>query len=597
MKRFLFVLSLNLTLCAANYGQAPSSSASPEPAPALAPANQFKEKSSPFAPATPAAVLSRTMSYQGLLTNAVGTALADGSYGLQFDLFDSSSGGPSRWTETQNGVALHKGTFSVSLGSTTPFNVDFNKKMYVEVTVLSGPAGPSYPMTFSPRSELTSAPSSLAPWAPNGTDIYFNSGHVGVGTPTPGLNSLPALRMEIADSDGNNSDIAIRVAGSVGGYPALNLVKTRGSLFSPASVSNQDYIGYLRFAGFDGSSYLSGAGIFGIVDSTPSPGVVPGRLSFFTRGSASGYTEKMSLDRNGNLGLGTSSPVGKLHLHDWTNSSNGSRLSLTQASSGTGAYDGLAVICTWPNSFLWNYENGYMALGTNNVERIHIDGAGHVGIAAATPQHTLQIGDSFDGHLGIDVSDGSPDAGFIRFGDNTGWKLFLGRARESSGGILNTGATGAVMTIIDQGNVGIGTTTPSQRLQVIGNICATGTIGSCSDMRYKKDISPLSSSLTKVLSLRGVSYNWRSDEFSEKNFTKDRQIGLIAQEVEKLYPEVVQTDANGYKSVDYGRLTPVLIEAIKEQQKEIDDLKAMIKLLAADKQHGGNKSIGEVHEK
>ena len=53
-------------------------------------------------------------------------------------------------------------------------------------------------------------------------------------------------------------------------------------------------------------------------------------------------------------------------------------------------------------------------------------------------------------------------------------------------------------------------------------------------------------------------------------FGDERQLGFSAQEVEKLFPEVVTTDANGYKSVDYGRLTPVLVEAIKEQQKQID---------------------------
>ncbi len=54
------------------------------------------------------------------------------------------------------------------------------------------------------------------------------------------------------------------------------------------------------------------------------------------------------------------------------------------------------------------------------------------------------------------------------------------------------------------------------------------------------------------------------------------QLGLSAQELEKFFPELVMTDAKGYKSVDYGRLTPVLVEAIKEQQKEIDELKKLV---------------------
>jgi hypothetical protein len=62
-------------------------------------------------------------------------------------------------------------------------------------------------------------------------------------------------------------------------------------------------------------------------------------------------------------------------------------------------------------------------------------------------------------------------------------------------------------------------------------------------------------------------------------FTEERQIGFSAQEIEKLFPEIVQTDAEGYKSVDYSRMTPVLVEAIKEQQKEIVELKKKVEQL------------------
>ena len=120
------------------------------------------------------------------------------------------------------------------------------------------------------------------------------------------------------------------------------------------------------------------------------------------------------------------------------------------------------------------------------------------------------------------------------------------------------------------GNLGIGIINPSQKLQVIGNICATGTVGTCSDIRYKKDFIPLTNSLKAVMSLSGFYYHWKQEEFPDMQFTDKRQLGFSAQEVEKLFPEVVMTDANGYKSVDYGRLTPVLVEAIKEQQKNME---------------------------
>src|SRR5258705_13292698 len=70
--------------------------------------------------------------------------------------------------------------------------------------------------------------------------------------------------------------------------------------------------------------------------------------------------------------------------------------------------------------------------------------------------------------------------------------------------------------------------------------------------------------------MNGIYYYWRQDEFPGMNFTNDRQLGFSAQEIEKLFPELVMTDLKGYKSVDYGRMTPVLVEAIKEQQAIID---------------------------
>jgi len=87
-----------------------------------------------------------------------------------------------------------------------------------------------------------------------------------------------------------------------------------------------------------------------------------------------------------------------------------------------------------------------------------------------------------------------------------------------------------------------------------------------------------------VMLLRGVNYFLKTKEFHEKQFTNTRQIGFIAQEIEKIYPEVVLTDKDGYKSVDYSRLTPILLEAIKEQQKIIDNQQSAIGNLQTENQ-------------
>jgi hypothetical protein len=171
------------------------------------------------------------------------------------------------------------------------------------------------------------------------------------------------------------------------------------------------------------------------------------------------------------------------------------------------------------------------------------------------------------------------------------------------------------LTVMPSGLVGIGTLLPAEKLHVEGNGYLTGSLTTganlqcngtftsigavsfcngaytCSDRRYKKDITQISNSLKNIMTLNGYTYNWRKTEFPEKQFTDQKQIGFIAQELEILYPEMVTTDsATGYKSVDYAKITPVLLEAIKElktqmdlqkqlQQQQIDELKKQMKIL------------------
>ncbi|MDD5700155.1 MAG: tail fiber domain-containing protein [Candidatus Nanoarchaeia archaeon] len=106
-------------------------------------------------------------------------------------------------------------------------------------------------------------------------------------------------------------------------------------------------------------------------------------------------------------------------------------------------------------------------------------------------------------------------------------------------------------------------------------LTATGavTAGSfvySSDKALKTNIQPLQNSLSKIKQLNGVSFNWKSNG--------EKSIGLIAQDVEKVYPELV-SGTEGNKGVEYGNLVAVLIEAVKEQQKQIDELKSQIQEL------------------
>lgn len=131
-----------------------------------------------------------------------------------------------------------------------------------------------------------------------------------------------------------------------------------------------------------------------------------------------------------------------------------------------------------------------------------------------------------------------------------------------------------------------------------GNVYSTGTFTS-SDEKLKKNIEPVSDALSKVLRLRGRTYDFRTDEFPKMGLTEGKKYGLIAQELEQVFPDMVtevplarphdphKEDNTGtesaapdtketIKAINYTELIPVLIEAIKEQQKTIDDLKAEV---------------------
>jgi hypothetical protein len=148
------------------------------------------------------------------------------------------------------------------------------------------------------------------------------------------------------------------------------------------------------------------------------------------------------------------------------------------------------------------------------------------------------------------------------------------------------------------GEVGIGTTNPQDRLQVFGdvrvgtngttdlgcvkNFNAAAIAGICSsDLRFKRDITPFGATLENVAALRPVHYFWRAEAFPEKGFGPGETYGLIAQDVEAVLPELVTTDAQGYRAVDYSKLPLLAIQAIRELKERNDALERRLAALEA----------------
>lgn len=130
--------------------------------------------------------------------------------------------------------------------------------------------------------------------------------------------------------------------------------------------------------------------------------------------------------------------------------------------------------------------------------------------------------------------------------------------------------------------VGIGTSSPSYQLQLSTDSAAKPTSNTWtvpSDRRLKKNIKPLKVALDKMLKLHGVTYQWKEPE--KFGNMAGNYMGLIGQEVEKVFPEWVGTDKDGYKNLTVGGFEALTAEAIRELKAENDALKARIKALEA----------------
>lgn len=214
-------------------------------------------------------------------------------------------------------------------------------------------------------------------------------------------------------------------------------------------------------------------------------------------------------------------------------------------------------------------------------ERISIDNNGNIGFGVPVPNAPLQFPNTVANRKVVLYDANNNNNQYYGFGINGGMLRYqvddVAADHVFYAGVNST-TSNELLRIKGNGNVGIGVA-PTQKLHVAGNGLFTGTVTAscgvlaCSDIRYKKDIQPLQDALSKITKLQGVSYYFKKEEFKEMNFSDNKQVGLIAQEVEKIYPELVQTNEEGYKSIDYAKLTPILVEAIKELKDENEQLK------------------------
>jgi trimeric autotransporter adhesin len=283
----------------------------------------------------------------------------------------------------------------------------------------------------------------------------------------------------------------------------------------------------------------------------------------------------------GNIGIGTTTPSNARLVISGNAGQEGLDL------SSTDQYANLRVI----RNSLGSDKDMYIGLGSgavssmhlfsNNVETITLK-AGNAGIGTSSPNAPLQFATSNQKRKIVLFETANNDNQFFGFG------VFAGELRYQTGvatddHVFYTAASSSssneLMRIKGNGNVGIGTNNPNTKLDVAGVVNATSGYTQVSDIRYKRNVTKLHNPLNNLLQLNGAQYYFNQEDFPAMNFSSSKQIGLIAQEVEKVFPELVSANNEGYKSVNYTGLIPVMIESIKEQQKQIEKQNEQIEKL------------------
>jgi hypothetical protein len=392
-------------------------------------------------------------------------------------------------------------------------------------------------------------------WSSTGADIYNTNlvGKVGIGIANPAemlhlFNADGPARIRVRSdyAAGSGLTAGIQLA-SIGGTSDLS----RGNATVGGTTAGISNVNLTRL-------WASGGPIL-IGNSNNNP------IHFATN-----EIVRATLSGNGRLGIGTSDPSGLLSLNSNFSSPN-INFSTEDTLRGTiymssGSLKDL-VLSTAPGN-----ETGRVRMSAGGTQfKISPLGTVTIGPSGMVGPYTFLISDS-DKDPMIQFQKGATDKGFVQIVNND---IKIGTNVDNDLGSFFVRTNGADRLKVDQnGNVGVGTSSPAVRFQVgvngDGTVARANSWTTFSDERFKKDIVLIENALDKVAHVGGYYYNWKNGG------DQSRQAGLLAQEVEQVLPEIVNTDEKGYKSVDYGKMNALLLQAIKEQQKQIEALEAKI---------------------
>ncbi len=388
----------------------------------------------------------------------------------------------------------------------------------------------------------------------SGTSLsVLSNGQVGIGTTNPGA------RLHVMNTIALENSSANAEGGVLSFWKSRNYTRT----------NNNDDLGSINFYGHDGTSIQRSSFILSSVEGTPTTGSVPGSLSFHTT-SVTGLnsSEKMRITANGNVGIGTTTPLNKLEVVDEWDA--GIRYSMFR---------------TYPTDIRLFKGRGTPAAPT-----------------------AVQSGDNIGGLQFYGYHNGSSPTTRSAAFEVQAMENFTSTAKGADI-LIRTASIGAntadeKVRIRSNGNVGIGISVPLEKLSVVGDIRTTGCLyynggstGVCaSDEKIKEEIEDFSLGLDELMGIRPVYFKYNGKGGFAKSTTP--QLGFIAQEVEKAAPQLVITKKvklnpgdkleTEIKAVDYGAFTYLIINSIKELTSTVFEDKKILKETIANIQQEAN---------
>jgi hypothetical protein len=519
-----------------------------------------------------------TFTYQGVLKDNGGPA--NGTYDLSFNLFDAATGGNQfGTTNCYDGVIVTNGLFTVTLSFGNVFSSGQTRWLEISARADTTPGncGTGSFSILGPRQELTGTPTSIGLRLPFNATVSSPStdlislNNTGAGTAGV-LTAVSQSAQHVITAYSSSTGVAVYGQNVTNGcYAGLGYGNWAVYAYNPSSygvLGESASPGFAAIAGLnDATSGLAPAGTF----SNQSPdGTALSANASATTGSAIGMDASSSSPGGiGVRGIGSALTGANYGVYGDSNSASGTGVfgvassssgpnygvyGRSDSSTGAGVY-GFASASSGTNYGVYGITSSASGYAGFFVGRSYF--SDNVGLGALSPSVPLQVAGGSD----LTLTGG----GNIVIGQTTGANVVMDNNEIQS---RNNGNAASLFINANGGNVGIGTNN-AQGFQLAVNGSAAKPMGgswsTLSDVRVKKNIQPLTGALDKLLQLRGVTFEYIDP--NSINELPGTHTGMIAQEVETLFPQWVTTGPTGFKSIAFSGFEALTVEALRETRQ------------------------------